>query len=43
MATPSEVIDKAIGEVDALRRLLKKKHTRQVKSIEECSIVKAND
>jgi len=41
MSSPSDVIDRAIGEVDSLRKLLKKGNNRQVRSKEERTIAKA--
>lgn len=41
MPSPSDVIDRAIGEVDSLRKLLKKGKNRQVRSKEERTTAKA--
>jgi len=41
MPSPSDVIDRAIGEVDTLRKLLRKGNNRQVRSSEERSNAKA--
>jgi hypothetical protein len=41
MSTPHSTIDSALAEADRLRKLLKKKSTQQVRSTDECTIVKA--